>query len=234
MLEVMNALLLEPLSVIYSFCFETVFGWLSPGFALLAFALLLNLMLMPVYYQMEQRFRSQRELRERVSREVERMKRHFRGRERYFYIRAVYRQFDYRPISALFGSADLLIQVLVFATVYRYLLGLDVLVGERFGPIHDLSRADGLLAGVNALPLLMTVINAASVLVYVEDRAKRVQALLLATLFLVLLYDSASGLVLYWTMNNLFSLSRNLLQRRVLSRLPRELFSSVQRLAQQQ
>ena len=91
------------------------------GGRIIVFGVLINLLLMPLYAQMEQRSRDGRELRDRVAREVERMKRHFRGRERYFYIRAVYRQFNYHPISHLLGSADLFVQILVFATVYRFL-----------------------------------------------------------------------------------------------------------------
>jgi membrane protein insertase Oxa1/YidC/SpoIIIJ len=117
--------------------------------------------------------------------------------------------------------------------VYRYLSGLQDLTGQAFGPIADLSRADGLLGGANLLPLLMTAINAAAVFSYVEDRAKRLQALALAAIFLVLLYGSPAGLVLYWTTNNLFSLLRNLVTRAVLPRLPAWFTAPLAQLVQQ-
>ncbi len=41
---------------------------------------------------------------------------------------------------------------------------------------------------------------------------------MLATIFLVLLYESASGLVLYWTVNNLFSLARSMAGRLIMPR----------------
>lgn len=206
-------LLLEPLMLIYSFVYRLPENWMAPdaGEQLILFSLLLNLLLTPLYRQMEQRSAATRAIRQRVASEIARMKRHFRGRERYFYIRAVYRNYRYQPISALFGSAELLVQVVVFVTVYRYLSGFDAIIGQAFGPIADLSRPDGLLGGINLLPLLMTAINAASVYYYVEDRGKRLQAWALGGLFLVLLYRSPAALVLYWTANNLFSLVRNLL-----------------------
>jgi membrane protein insertase Oxa1/YidC/SpoIIIJ len=80
----------------------------------------------------------------------------------------------------------------------------------------------------------MTAINAASVFSYVDDRSKRMQALALSVLFLVLLYGSGSGLVLYWTTNNLFSLVRNLVQRRGLFRLPGRMTQALSRLEHQQ
>lgn len=217
MLEVLDNLFVQPLMLMYSFVYHLPEYWIerNPGLQLLVFSVLLNLTLLPLYHQMEQRFVAARTVRDKVANEVARMKRHFRGRERYFYIKAVYRNYRYHPISEVLGSADLLVQILVFVTVYRYLSGVGDFAGQAYGPIADLSRPDGLLAGVNLLPLLMTAINAASVFFYVEDRGKRLQAWMLALIFLTLLYQSAAALVLYWTANNLFSLARNFLRRRM-------------------
>lgn len=218
MLEILGQLFVQPLMLIYGFLYRLPESWLGPhhvGVQLILFSLLLNLALMPLYSQMERRSAATRAIRQRVAAEVARMKRHFKGRERYFYIRAVYRNYRYHPISELLGSADLLIQIAVFFTVFHFLSGLEAVAGQAFGPIADLSRPDGLLAGVNLLPLLMTAINAASAYYYVEDSGKRLQAWGLAALFLVLLYRSPAALVLFWTTNNLFSLIRNLLHRRV-------------------
>lgn len=216
MLDALESVFIEPLMLIYAFIYHFPERWtLDAGLQLILFSVMLNLLLMPLYRQMEQRSAATREIRQRVASEVARMKRHFRGRERYFYIRAVYRNYKYHPISELLGSADLLVQILVFFTVFHYLSGLEAVVGQSFGPIADLSRPDGLLGGVHLLPLLMTAINAASAYYYVDDRSKRLQAWALAVVFLVLLYGSPAALVLYWTTNNLFSLIRNILARRM-------------------
>jgi len=216
MLDVLERVFIEPLMLIYAFIYHLPKRWIvDPGVQLILFSVVLNLLLMPLYRQMEQRSAATREIRQRVASEVARMKRHFRGRERYFYIRAVYRNYKYHPISELLGSADLLVQIVVFFTVFHYLSGLEAVVGQSFGPIADLSRPDGLLGGVNLLPLLMTAINAASVYYYIDDRGKRLQAWALAVVFLVLLYASPAALVLYWTTNNLFSLIRNIVVRRM-------------------
>jgi membrane protein insertase Oxa1/YidC/SpoIIIJ len=223
MLDLLYSVFVEPLMLIYAFVFDFFAPWFSPGGRIIAFSIVLNLALLPLYRQMEQRSRGARAIKAQVARDVARMKQHFRGRERYFYIRAVHRQYDYHPISELLGSADLFVQILAFVTVFHFLSGLGSLVGVSFGPIADLKQPDGLLGGVNLLPLLMTAINAASVFAYVDDRTKRIQALVLAAIFLLLLYGSSSGLVLYWTMNNLFSLVRNLLARGRRPVLPRRL-----------
>jgi membrane protein insertase Oxa1/YidC/SpoIIIJ len=219
MLRLLDTLFLQPFMVIYDQIFG-VFSWLPVGARLIIFSIVLNLLLLPIYRQMERRFRSNAAVKEQGARDVARMKKHFKGRERYFYIRAVYRQYGYHPLSDLLGSADLFVQVLVFATMYRYLSGLEALVGESYGPIADLSKPDGLLAGINVLPLLMTAINAIAVFFYVASPRKRRQGWVLAAVFFVLLYRSPSGLVLYWTVNNVYALVRTLVQRRLHSVAP--------------
>ena len=213
MLDVLRVIFIEPLMQIYTMLFAALPAPLGVGGRIVAFSVALNLLLMPLYHAMELRSRATRELRQRVAQDVDRMRRHFKGRERYFYIRAVHRQHRFNPLSHVLGSADLFAQVIVFFTVFHFLSGLEVLKGAAFGPVTDLSQPDRMLAGVNLLPFLMTAINIAAVFAYSQERARRIQALALAGLFLVLLYASPAGLVLYWTTNNLFSLLRNSLSR---------------------
>lgn len=213
-------LFLQPLLAIYAWVFEDWLAWITPGPRLVALAVLVNLVLMPVYRQMEGRSGRVRERRAAVARDVARMKRHFNGRELYFYARAVHRQHGYRPIAELLGSGDLLVQILVFATVYAYLSGAEALAGHAFGPIRDLGRPDGLLGGINVMPFVMTAMNIAAVMAYGGERGRKLQAFALALLFLVLLYASPSGLVVYWTANNAFSLARSLAKRGARGRMP--------------
>lgn len=197
---------------------RALFSWLvlltnSAGFALMAFSLVVTLVTTPLYLQMEAHKAKATAVRAGMQQELARIARYYKGRERYFYTRAVHRQFRYHPIQAVWGAGDLYLQVALFALAYRFLSHEPMLHGESFGLIADLSVADGLLFGVNLLPIVMTLANVASVNVYTPDRRQRHYALLLALAFWILLRNSASGLVLYWTCNNLFSLLRNLIAR---------------------
>lgn len=231
--DVLDILVFLPLSSIYASILVALPEIGGVGGVLIQFAIVLNLALVPLYHQMERQSKHGSETREKVRRDLARIKKHFRGRERYFYVRATYRQYDYHPIHELLNSLDLWIQVLVFATVYWFLVDHPALVGVAFGPITDLSKPDSLLGGINALPIIMTLINFASVMTYVEDRRRRWQGIGLATFFLVILYNSASGLVIYWTTNNLFSFVRNVVQRKLLPRLNLQSRSDVQTLLSQ-
>ena len=71
-------------------------------------------------------------------------------------------------------------------------------------PLHGIT--------VNILPVLMTVINIISIMIYTKGSGlkEKLQLYVMAGLFLVLLYRSPSGLVVYWTMNNIFSLVKSI------------------------
>ena len=88
-----------------------------------------------------------------------------------------------------------------------------------FGPIANLGAADAMLqiggVTVNVLPILMTVVNLISGAIYSRGfpMKTKVQQYVLTLLFLVLLYNRPAGLVLYWTMNNVFSLGKNIFMK---------------------
>jgi hypothetical protein len=80
--------------------------------------------------------------------------------------------------------------------------------------INDLGKPDALIpfaGGINIFPVLMTLINCAAGAIYTRGLyfKDKMQIYGMALVFLVLLYNSPSGLVLYWTINNLFSLVKN-------------------------
>ena len=65
---------------------------------------------------------------------------------------------------------------------------------------------------VNLLPIIMTLINIISSAIFTKGHPlkTKIQLYGMALLFLVLLYGSPAGLVLYWTLNNLFSLVKTI------------------------
>ena len=82
-----------------------------------------------------------------------------------------------------------------------------------------MGKPDGLLQiggfSINILPFVMTAANMASALIYGKKLSRRenVQLYGISTLFLVVLYNSPSALLIYWTFNNIFSFVRNLLYK---------------------
>ena len=126
-----------------------------------------------------------------------------------------YKQNGYSPLYALNGSISLLLEIPFFMAAYHFLSHLEVLHGASFGPIADMGAPDGLIhigsLTLNLLPILMTTINCVSAAIYLKGFPikDKIQTFGLALIFLVLLYDSPAGLVVYWTCNNIFSLVKN-------------------------
>ena len=109
-----------------------------------------------------------------------------------------------------------LLEVPFFMAAYQFLSAAGELQGASFGPITDLGAPDGLITlgsfTVNVLPVLMTLINVVSSAIYLKGfpLKTKIQLYGMAAFFLVFLYDSPSGLVFYWTLNNLFSLVKTI------------------------
>ncbi len=221
----------QPLLAIYDFVFWAIHTIVpSLGASLILFGIVLNLALLPIYRRMEHAGRERAAARKAMDAEIARIEAHYKGRERYYYVRTIHRHFRYSPISVVFTSGALYLQMLVFPTVYHFISTLWVLNGARFLAISDLGRPDALLFGANLLPIVMTLLNVGSALAYSPSKSGRLLALVVAVFFLVLLYGSPSGIVLYWTSNNAFSLFRNLAQRRMGIAVPdglRRIVSSV-------
>ncbi len=125
-------------------------------------------------------------------------------------IDAVYKEFGYNPLSEFLGLIPLLLRMPFLLGMYKVVVhNKEIFAGQSFLIISDLSRPDGILWGVNLLPILMTLFNAAAAYMMPNNtKTEFAQLIFLALVFLVLLYKSSSVLLLYWTCNNLLMLAR--------------------------
>ncbi len=217
--SILNNLLIGPLELLFEVIYARAGRVLEPGWSIVALSLAVNLLVLPLYRRADAVQRETRETETRLSPWIRRIRAAFRGDEQYFMLRAYYRQNRYSPLHTLKSALPLLLQIPFFIAAYQFLRQLGSLRGASFGPISDLGAPDGLLtvggAAVNLLPLLMTAVNLLSGALYTRNapRKDRIQLAVTAAVFLALLYNSPAGLTLYWTLNNLFSLCKNLIQK---------------------
>ncbi|MBQ3687908.1 MAG: membrane protein insertase YidC, partial [Treponema sp.] len=216
-LTVLSTLILYPLRLFLELVFAVSCRLLSSeGLAVICVSLAVNLLMLPVYTKADS-------LRDRVlakqqamQRGVTHIKQTFSGDERFLMLSEYYAQNRYSPLYSLLTSLSILLQLPFFMAAYSYLAHLPGLHGKGFLFITDLGSPDALVSlpafSLNLLPVAMTLINCLSGAVYTRGHSVRekVQVYLLAGIFLVLLYDAPSGLVLYWTCNNIFSLLKNI------------------------
>jgi YidC/Oxa1 family membrane protein insertase len=185
------------------------------GLSIIAISIVISVLCLPVYIVAENWQKKERDIQKKLKRKIDKIKGVFKGDEQYMMLSTFYRQNKYHPIYAMRSTFGLLIQIPFFIAAYTYLSHLDALQGAHFLFIKNLGAPDALLnigsIKLNLLPILMTAINCVSGAIYtrgfpVKDK---IQLYGMAAIFLVLLYNSPSGLLVYWTMNNIFSLAKN-------------------------
>lgn len=134
------------------------------------------------------------------------IKENFTGAEQHKKIQRLYKRYAYHPILAVRSVAGIIFQLPFLIAAYFMLENLTDIIGQSWWVIDDLSSPDELLNGINLLPFMMTGINIVSAS-FVKDFSRRdkIQASVIAILFLVLLYDAPSALLIYWTCNNLWT-----------------------------
>ncbi|MCF8346252.1 MAG: membrane protein insertase YidC [Bacteroidales bacterium] len=180
------------------------------GVAVVLLSFAISLLLLPVFILIERAKKRDDAVKRKMKPVLDEIKRCYKGQERYYYIRTLHRQHGYNSFRALVPVLSLLLQIPFFIAAYQFLEHYEPLVGQGFLLIDDLSAPDRLLGKVNLLPILMTIVNLVTAWFYTRngDTGERRQMLVVAGVFLVLLYNFPSGLVLYWTMNNVFSFFR--------------------------
>ena len=122
----------------------------------------------------------------------------------------LYKEHKVNPMG---GCLPLLAQIPVFIALYNMLRTVIELRGAKFLWIHDLSLPDTIftLAGipVNPLPLLMcatTIWQQKLTPTANVDPTQQKMMMLMPLMFVFMFYSMSSGLVLYWTVQNLLSI----------------------------
>lgn len=210
-------LIIGPIVLIFETIFSTFYtSTYRVGASIVALSVAVNLLVLPLYRRADAMQEEERCRLEKLKPGVDHIKKVFKGDERFMMLQTYYRQNNYKPYYSLKGSLSLLLEIPFFIAAYNFLSNLYLLNGTPFKFIPDLGQPDGLLPffgyHVNLMPILMTVINIVSGVIYTKGAPlkSKLQLYGMALIFLVLLYDSPSGLVVYWTLNNLFSLGKNI------------------------
>lgn len=220
--EILYSVAVMPIQMIVEFIFSIMYKiFENPGIAIIFVSIVVQLLVLPLYKQSDAMQEEERQKQKEMEPWLKHIKKTFSGDERFMMQQAYYREVGYKPAYAIKGSVSLLLQIPFFIAAYNYLSSLSLLQGASFLFIKDLGAPDAMLTiggfSLNILPILMTVFNVISGIIYTKGfpLKDKVQTYGLAAVFLVLLYQSPSGLVLYWTLNNLFSLLKNIFMKLV-------------------
>ena len=215
LLQILWNIIIAPLELI----FEIIFGLAlrvshSEVVAIILLSLVVSTLVLPLYMRAEKIETEERNKEKEMSGWVAHIKKHFKGDEKYMMLNAYYRENHYSPVFQLRSSISILLQIPFFMAAYNFL-------GERapelFTQKDFFCAPDGFISigsiSINVLPILMTLINLAATFIYTRGLPLRtiIRSLILPLVFLALLYNSPCSLLIYWTMNNLYSLIKTII-----------------------
>ena len=216
-ISILETLVIGPLRILFEYIFNLSDSVINnPGLSIISLSLIMNILVLPLYKRADDMQEEARNVEKKLHDGVAHIKKTFSGDERMMILQAYYRQNNYKPTDALKGSVSLLLQIPFFMAAYNFLSNLADLQGTPLGPIKDLGAPDGLIViggfAINLLPILMTLVNVISSAIYLKGfpLKSKIQIYGMALFFLVFLYTSPSGLVFYWTLNNVFSLGKTI------------------------
>jgi YidC/Oxa1 family membrane protein insertase len=211
-----NQFIIEPLSNFIGFIFKTAYTVTDNyGFALIFLSFIVSIIIFPLQKLSDKlKLKDDRE-KARFNDLIDAVKSHYSGATAYYYTRYIHRIYHYHPIKSMRSLTGLLIQIPFFIGAYAFLSHYEPLSGSSFLFFTNLGAPDKLLFGFNLLPVIMTIFNimATNILLFGKPPKEKIQLYVIALIFFALLYNSPSGLVLYWTFNNLFSLLKTITEK---------------------
>jgi hypothetical protein len=189
----------------------------SYGVSLIALSVVTTILILPFMRWANKMQATEKHVQDVMKPQLGKIKKESSGAEQHQRIKHLYYRYSYHPVMAIRSAAGVAMQLPFLMAAYYMLSHLANIHGQTFLLIKDLSKPDALLGGINFLPILMSVINIFSACTTSNFAKKdKIQAGFIALLFLVLLYDAPSALLVFWTCNNLWVLLGNLYNKVVI------------------
>ncbi len=179
----------------------------SPALLLIFSSILINLIILPIKLHLKKWTCKNQDRLDSMNEEIEGIKKYYIGMKQFYQIKAVKSRYNYTVREALKISMILIVQLPIFIIAYQAFHNNPIFNDVSFYFISDLSSPDRFLGGYNLLPVLMTLVNLLQILILkkyssISDMTKMLG---LPIIFLLLLYNYESSLLLFWTLNNIFS-----------------------------
>ena len=190
-LSALYTLVISPLELLFEVIFtiaNRIIG--NEGLSIIFLSLAVNFLVLPLYKRADELQAEERDIQAKMAYRIKRTKETFKGDERFMMLQEYYRINNYKPIYALRSSFSLLLQIPFFIAAYNLLSGMQSLQGMPFGFISDLGKEDAMFMigsfPVNILPILMTLINVVSGIIYTKGHPlkEKIQVYGLAAVFL--------------------------------------------------
>ena len=197
------------------------------GLAIILLSLVVKVLMLPLVRLSDRWQREVNENKSLLHPHLTAIKKQYKGEEQHRRILAVHKELGIHPMYPLKTFLGCFIQIPIFFAAY-HTLGENVsLSGVSFLWIKDLAEPDHFLTlpihliyfgnHLNLLPLLMTIITVVTAYLFKDAslsdtlvKKQKLNLYVMAGFFFVLFYTFPAGMVLYWTVNNVFALFKTI------------------------
>lgn len=196
--------------------FESITG--SMGTSILLVSFTFALFLLPLRKIAESKEKAIAQKMQKTAKEVVLAKRTLKGEKLFNETERIYKQYNYHPIHSIGIGLGFFITLPILLAALVLFSNSPLIDNKPFLFVMDLSRPDNLLGPINILPILMSGITILDARIrYADDRSAQNRFYIVAAILFFLVYNLSSGLVLYWTASNMFSLGLGLIAARRVS-----------------
>lgn len=193
---------------------------LSWGIAILIFALIIKLILLPVSIMTTKSQQKVSIINSQLQPRLTEIKTKYKGEKAHHFTMKAHKDLGVSPFYALKPMLSFLIQIPVLIAIFNALGEMPQLLNQPFLWFDDLSQPDMLMPlgfsipllgeHLNLMPIIMTIITLTSTVLHKDNHASESQnkkqkfkLYLMSASFLILFYPFPAAMVMYWAMANL-------------------------------
>ncbi len=201
-------IIIYPLEQFYKVLFLGIYDATEDyGISLILLSFFIYILLFPLNKKAQHIQNIEREVQSIIAPQISKIKKFYTGKEQYEKIQRLYHRYAYHPIYAIRSAAGIVLQIPFFVAARSMLYALPDIKGVPWGIIQDLGKPDQLLAGINILPFVMTLVTVLYAFVMPRLTKKEIiQTIVIGIIFLIILYPAPAALLIFWTWNLLWSL----------------------------
>ena len=189
MSEILYYILIYPLQIIIECIFMIAFFVLKNHIiSIIVVSIFTNLLCLPFYIKSDRAFADNLKIKKELEPKLKAIKQNFKGDEKLFMIRELYKQHNYSPFVDFKSTLGLIIQIPFFIAAFCFFSHWDI-IEYNYSYIHYLTIPDGLLSinhfKINVIPILMTLITIISGEIYIRriKENKRLFVYLMSVIF---------------------------------------------------
>ena len=121
-LTFLDALIITPLRLLFELFYFYAFKLTgSTGVSIIVISLIVNFLILPLYKRADEIQAEERDIQAKMAPRLKRIKKAFKGDERFLMLQEYYRINHYKPVYALRSSISLILQIPFFIAAYAVL-----------------------------------------------------------------------------------------------------------------